>query len=111
MRNARVLNLGLVDLDGVILEVKVDLDLSNAELFVILGDVDVFLEVPGEVQDFSVEGNPGRCGLTLSHWENRVEFLFLTGKRFSPDAGFELTDSHWHIIARVKVVALQTPQC
>ena len=70
MRDARVLNLRLIDLDRVVFEIEVDLDLANSELLVVLGDVDVFLEVARKVENFSVESNPGRGSFALSNWED-----------------------------------------
>ena len=62
--------MGLIDLDRVVFQVKVDLDLADAELLVVLGDIDVFLEVAREVENFPVESNPGRGSLALSDGED-----------------------------------------
>ena len=122
MWNARILNLGLIDLNRVILQVEVDLDLANSKLLVILGNIDIFLEVTRKVQHFAIESNPSWCRFTLSDGKYRVELLLLTFKmnvinRSKPnlltwkwlatDTRLELAYSHGHIVACVKMMTLK----
>ena len=76
-------------LNGVIFEIKVDFDGTNAEF----GRTDRrFLEVSVKGEHLLVKRHPRRARLTLSHWwQLRAIFAFLPGKGSTAYAGFRLS--------------------
>ena len=103
--DATVLDLRLDDLDGVILQVEVDLALPDAVLLPHL--VHGLLEEGVKLQHLLVEGHPGRGRVALALGDAARLGLGLLSQEFIPaDARLVLPDQHGDLIAVVKVLRL-----